>query len=82
MIGATHAPKETPTQAKERLLVPKTIQFASQPNTNFIITSEMMFIDKETTKKPLKDIKTMDVALAKIPTKVLCKLYVRITQDI
>jgi hypothetical protein len=38
----------------------------------------MMFIDEETMKKPLKDIETLDVALAKIPTKALYKLQVSI----
>jgi ElaB/YqjD/DUF883 family membrane-anchored ribosome-binding protein len=62
--------------------VPETVQFAAQPNANFIITPEMMFIDKETMQKPLKDIETLDVALAKIPTKALYKLQVSIAQEI
>jgi hypothetical protein len=45
-IEATHE-KETPTQAKEGVSVPETVQFAAQSAANFIITMEMMFIDEE-----------------------------------
>jgi hypothetical protein len=48
-IRTTHAPKETPMQAKEGVLLPETMQFAVQASANFIITSEMMFLDEETT---------------------------------
>jgi hypothetical protein len=37
-----------------------------------------MFIDEETMHKPLKDIETLDVALANIPTKALYKLQVSV----
>lgn len=73
-ISAAQALKETPTQAKEGVPVLETVQFAAQPSANFIITPEMMFMDEETTQKPLKDIETLDVALAKIPRKALYKL--------
>jgi hypothetical protein len=77
-IGAARAPKETPTQAKEEVPVPETVQFAAQLSANFIITPEMMFIDEEAMQKPLKDIETLNVGLAKIPTKALYKLHVSI----
>jgi hypothetical protein len=35
---------------------------------------EMMFLDEETMQKNLKDTETLDMALAKIPTKALYKL--------
>jgi hypothetical protein len=81
-IGVAQTPKETPTHAKEGVPVPETVQFAVQASANFIIMLEMMFLDEETTHKPLKDIKTLDVALAKIPTKALYKLQVSIAQEI
>jgi hypothetical protein len=81
-IRASQEPKETPTQAKEAVPVPETVQFAAQPSANFIITLEMMFIDEETTQKPLKDIEMLDVALAKIPTKAMYKLQVSVMQEI
>jgi hypothetical protein len=78
-IGAAQAPKETPMQAKEGVLVPETMQIVAQLSANFIITSEMMFIYEETTEKPLKHIETLDVELTKILTKVLYKLQVSVT---
>jgi hypothetical protein len=42
----------------------------------------MLFIDEETTQKPMKDIKTLDLALPKIPTKALYKLQVSVMQEI
>jgi hypothetical protein len=81
-IGAAQAPKETPMQAKEGVPVPETVQFAVQGSANFIIMPAMMFLDEETTQKPLKDIEALDVALAKIPTKALYKLQVSIAQEI
>jgi hypothetical protein len=81
-IGAAQEPKETTTLAKEGLHMPETIQFVAQASTTFIIMPEMLFIDEETTQKPLKDIEMLDVALAKIPTKLLYKLQVSIAQEI
>ena len=81
-IETVQEPKETPMQAKEGVPVLETMQFVAQTSTNFIIMPEMMFLDEETTHKPLKDIKTLDVALAKIPTKALYQLQVSIAQEI
>jgi hypothetical protein len=53
-----------------------------QGSTNFIITPEMLFIDEEATQKPLKEIETLDLALAKIPTKALYKLQISVVQEI
>ena len=52
----------------------ETMQITVQGSTNFIITPEMLFIDKEETHNPLKEIETLDLALAKILTKVIYKL--------
>jgi response regulator RpfG family c-di-GMP phosphodiesterase len=69
-------------QAMEGVPVPETVQFVVQMSANFIITPKMMFLDEETTQKPLKDIETLDVTLAKIPTKVFYKLQVSVAQEI
>jgi hypothetical protein len=42
-----------------------------QGSINFIITPEMLFMDEETTQRPLKDIEMLDLVLPKIPTKVV-----------
>ena len=42
----------------------------------------MLFIDKETTQKPVKDIETLDLVMPKIPTMALYKLHVSVTQEI
>jgi hypothetical protein len=42
----------------------------------------MMFLDEETTNKPLKDIEALDVELSKIPPKELYKLQVSVMQEI
>jgi hypothetical protein len=81
-IGVAHAPKEVPTKAKEGVPVPETVQFVAQTSANFIITSEKIFLDEETMHKPLKEIETLDVALAKIPKKELYKLQVSVVQEI
>jgi hypothetical protein len=57
------------------------MQITAQGSVNFIITPEMLFIDEETTQKPLKDIETLDLAFSKIPTKALYKLQVSITRN-
>jgi hypothetical protein len=65
-------------KAREGVHVEETVQIIMQGSTNFIITSEMMFIDEETTHKPLKDIETLEMALPKIATKVMYKLQVSV----
>jgi hypothetical protein len=42
----------------------------------------MIFLDEETTQKPLKDINTLDLALSNILTKALYKLQVNVAQEI
>jgi hypothetical protein len=42
----------------------------------------MLHIDEETMQKQLKEIDHLDLALPKIPTKVLYKLQVSVTQEI
>jgi hypothetical protein len=53
-----------------------------QKSTDFFITPKMFFIDEEETQRPLKDIDTLDLALAKIPTKVLYKFKISVPQEI
>jgi len=77
-IRVAHAPKETPMHAKEGVPVHEIVKFTVQGSANFIIIPVMMFLDEETTHKPLKDIEALDVELAKIPTKALYKCQVRI----
>ena len=42
----------------------------------------MLQVNETTTHKPLKDIDNLDLALPKIPTKVLYKVHVSIVQEI
>jgi hypothetical protein len=42
----------------------------------------MLQMDKETTQEHLKDIDHLDLALPKVPTKVLYKLQVSVTHEI
>jgi hypothetical protein len=42
----------------------------------------MMFLDEETTQKPLKDIEALDMELANITTKAPYKLQVSVVQEI
>jgi hypothetical protein len=58
------------------------VQITVQGSINFIITPEMLFMDEETTQRPLKDIEMLDLVLPKIPTKVLYKLQVSTVQEI
>jgi hypothetical protein len=62
--------------------VGETVKITAQGSVNFIITPEMLFIDEETTQKPLKEIETLDLAFPKIPTKALYKLQISVTQEI
>jgi hypothetical protein len=41
-----------------------------------MITPDMLYIDKEATHMPLKELETLDLALPKIPMKVLYKLQI------
>jgi hypothetical protein len=42
----------------------------------------MFFIDEEIAQKLMKDVRTLDLVLPKIPTKALFKLQVSFTQEI
>jgi hypothetical protein len=53
-----------------------------QGSVNFQITPKMLFIDEETTQRPLKKISMLDLALSKIPTKALYKLQVSFVQEV
>jgi hypothetical protein len=68
--------------SKEGVSMPEIVSFPVQEITNFIITYAMMFLDEETTQKPLKDIEVLDVALVEIPTKEVYKLQVSVSQEI
>jgi hypothetical protein len=74
--------KEKPMPVREGAPVRETIQITVQGSDNFIITPDMLFIDEETTQNPMKDIETLDLAMPKIPTKVLYKLQVSVVQEI
>jgi hypothetical protein len=74
--------QKTTTPAKEGALVGETVQITAQGSVNFWITPEMLFIDEETTQRPLKEIEMLDLAFPKIPTKALYKLQVSIAQEI
>jgi hypothetical protein len=54
----------------------------SMGNENFCITQDMLHIDEETMQKKLKDIDHLDLALPKVPMKVLYKLQVSVAQEI
>jgi hypothetical protein len=61
-------------KAREGVHAEETMQIIVQGSENFIITLVMLYIDKETTQKPLNEIDTLDLVFPKIPTKVLHKL--------
>jgi hypothetical protein len=42
----------------------------------------MLYIDEEASHRPLKEMKTLDLALPKIPTKVLYNMHISVTQEI
>jgi hypothetical protein len=48
----------------------------------FYITQEMLQVDEETMQKKLKDIDHLDLALPKVPMKVLYKLQISVMQEI
>jgi hypothetical protein len=58
------------------------VKITAQRSINFIITHEMLFMDEETTQSPLKYIEMLDLALPKIPTKMLYKLQLSIAHEI
>jgi hypothetical protein len=69
-------PQQKDTQEKGREGFPpqEIMEIIAQGSANFILTLKMLFLDEETTQKPLKDIDTLDLDLAKIPIKALYKL--------
>jgi hypothetical protein len=70
------------TPVREGVPVGETIEITIQGSDNFIITLDMVFIDEEMTQNLMKDIKILDLARPKIPTKVLYKLHVSVVQEI
>ena len=56
------------------MLEGKTVQIIVQGSTNFMITSDMLYIDEEVTQKPLKEIDTLDFEFPNIVMKELYKL--------
>jgi hypothetical protein len=81
-IKVEHSSKYKPTKNKEGFLVGETMQITAQGSTNFIITPDIFFIDEEAPQRPLKEFMTLDLALFKIPTKVLYKLQISVVQEI
>jgi hypothetical protein len=69
-------------KTREGMPAGETMQITVQGSANFIITPEMLFIDEEATQNPLKEIETLDLALAKIPMKALYKLQISVMQEI
>jgi hypothetical protein len=78
-IRGEKSSKDKPTKTKEEVLVGETVKITAQGSINFIITSEMLFIDKEAAQRPLKEIERLDLALPNIPTKALYKLQISFT---
>jgi hypothetical protein len=74
--------KKTTTPTKEGAPVGEIVQIMTQRSVNFIITPEMLFMDEETTQRPMKYIEMLDLVFPKIPTKELYKLQVSIVQEI
>jgi hypothetical protein len=74
--------QKTTTPVKEGIPMGETVQITTQGSVNFRITPDMLFMDEETTQRPLREIEMMDLALPKIPTKALYKLQVSIAQEI
>jgi hypothetical protein len=71
--------KDKPRKTREGTLAGETLQITMQGSVNLIITPAMLFMDEETSHKPLKDVKTLELALPNIPTKALYKLQVSTT---
>jgi hypothetical protein len=74
--------KEKTMPVREGAPVGETVQITVQGSANFIITLDMLFIDEETTQKPMKDIEMLDLAFPNTPIKVLYKLQVSTTHEI
>jgi hypothetical protein len=81
-IRSEQQEQKATTPAKEGALVGETVQITMQGSINFIITLEMLFMDEETTQRPLKDIEMLNFALPEIPTKALYKLQVSVMHEI
>jgi cysteinyl-tRNA synthetase len=59
-----------------------TIQTMVMGNNIFYITQEMLQIDQGIMQKKLKDIEQLDLAMSKIPNKVLYKLQMSVAQEV
>jgi hypothetical protein len=55
--------------SKRRSTYPRDTQITMQGSDNFIITLDMLFIDQETTQKPVKDFETLDLAVSQDTNK-------------
>ena len=66
----------------EGIPIGETIHIIAKGIPNFMITLDMLYIDEGATQKPLKEIKTLDLALPKIPTKALYQLQINVAQKI
>jgi hypothetical protein len=73
-IRVDQSSKYKPVNSREGVPIEETVQIIVQGRANFTITPEMLFIEEEATKNPLKEIETLDLVLPKILTKVLYKL--------
>jgi hypothetical protein len=52
--------------AKEGTPVEETVQIMVQGSTNFQISPKIVFIDEETTQRPLKEIYVLDLVLQRL----------------
>ena len=59
-----------------------TIQTMVMGNNIFYITQKMLQIDQGIMQKKLKDIEQLDLAMSKIPKKVLYKLHMSVAKEI
>jgi hypothetical protein len=74
--------QKTTAPVKEGIPMGETVQITDAGECKLRITPDMLFMDEETTQRPLREIEMMDLALPKIPTKALYKLQVSIMQEI
>jgi hypothetical protein len=70
--------QKTTTLMKEGEPMGEIVHITTKGSVNFRITLDMLFMDEETTQRPLREIEMLDLALPKIPTKALYKLQVSI----
>jgi hypothetical protein len=59
-----------------------TVQIISMENEIFCITQEILQVDEETSHNPLQDIYHLELALPRVPTKVLYKFKISVAHEI